>query len=1696
MPSTDATIIQASAKHVPTLTPGDVSPSILMDWANACGYFFEERDIDDAKKVAKILSGLQDPLLRDWIAGDAARIKALDWDSFLEELKLQTLPEHWAQDARNDLLRLRQKDSEAFRTFAIQVEKLNVVLRGTTEHFTPTALRMQFEVAVCDDLSSQMRINRAELQAYSDYGKWKNAIITLDNRRINENSRVARLIRASSSQGYKSTSSSTHTARNASASSAPPAAAPAGTPDNPPRLTDAERALLRENAGCFKCRRFYVSHMSGKCPHGAPPALGYKTRTQADADAAKRAAGRTNVAAITEDLADAIGAVRVDSPIAGVLGDGSDSSDDDYVRRPLSSPHITWNALILCPDIPSTSLRALPMLIDTGSPTVLIRDSVVSAHHLRRRPLPTPYRMGNAWNSGLCEATEFVKLRLSSPCSTWFSKSVRAIVVPHLCAPVILGLPFLQSNSLVFDASASPPSLVHKPSSIDILHIPEPRPPPPLPTDTSPLQRRRTHRAILALTDPEHPTLCEPLSYFRDLRARRLDRNLEILHRIKLANSSRPVVTAQPSNNMPLPVETTTAHTLKSTPCPVDGPTQSDTNPADREGRGVETSNTNPPDPVFVSNIDSPTIPPVPAPSSCSVTVEEISDVDDVRVPTHRSLDLDQPILAHIDDNLDPVVSPSSPLPSSTPAPSSTSSSSSASPSPAPPTIMDDTDSHDSLDDIIASVRERIEDLAQLERFAREDAAMKEKFADRFPDDIPHLNHLPTDVYHRIRLKDPNVIIARRKYDCPKKYYEVWKELLQEHLDAGRLRPSSSPYASPAFLVPKSDPTAKPRWVNDYRALNDNTVPDQHPLPSITEILADCGKGKIWGKLDMTNSFYQTRVHPDDIQYTAITTPFGLYEWTVMPQGGRNAPATHQRRMFAALRPFIGSICHVYMDDIIIWSQTIDEHRRNVELVLEALRAHSLFASTKKTILFATQLDFLGHRISTRGIEADPKKVEKIIHWPVPASAHDVRAFLGLVRYVDRFLPHLADHTVILTPLTTKEAERTFPEWTNAHQSAFDAIKQLVVSADCLTTIDHDNMGENKIFIHTDASDWRTGAMLSYGPSRDNARPVAFDSQQLNPAEKNYTVRDKELLAIVRALRRWRVDLLGERVEVYTDHASLVHFKTQKEVNRRQSRWQNLMSDYDFDIHYIPGEENAAADALSRLPSDDELVASYAHAPVGRLRVATDPEWTKLLRSGYDKDPWCQQIRELRGTAGISENNGLWYVGDRLVIPRVPDIREALFRLAHDALGHFGIDKSYASLRDTYYWPKMRRDLERYYIPSCDDCQRNKSATHKPTGPLHPLPVPDARGDSVAIDFVGPLPEDQGYDFLVTMTDRLNSDLRIVPCRTDITAEQFAALFFDHWYCENGLPLEIVSDRDKLWISAFWKALHKLTGTKLKMSTSYHPQTDGASERSNKTVVQTLRYHVDRSQRGWVRALPRIRFQIMNTVNASTGFSPFQLHTGRSPRLIPPLLDEPAGTDGDPEFDAAKFISRLQDDVNEARDNLTMAKTTQATQANRHRGPEHTYAVDDLVMLSTFNRRREYMQTGDKRVGKFMVRFDGPYRVLRANPESSVYTLDLPKNMRIFPTFHASLLKPYHANRADLFPGRHLPKPGPIVTPDGVEEWTVERIVDRRTRGRGHQYLLRWEGWGPGADSWVPGAVARELAAYDRWLESHPEDGE
>jgi len=564
---------------------------------------------------------------------------------------------------------------------------------------------------------------------------------------------------------------------------------------------------------------------------------------------------------------------------------------------------------------------------------------------------------------------------------------------------------------------------------------------------------------------------------------------------------------------------------------------------------------------------------------------------------------------------------------------------------------------------------------------------------------------------------------------------------------------------------------------------------------------------------------------------------------------------------------------------------------------------------------------------------------------------------------------------------------------------------------------------------------------------------------------------------------------------------------------------------YNCKFVYIKGEHNTVADALSRYPhdvtaklsdiekeahhpykysADEDIVASIVPVcsvmncvaalisanPEKKVRsdLKIDEDLITEMKNAYKTDEWCQKlISASKGMKELTERDGLWFIGNRMVIPCCR-VREHIFALAHDVLGHFGFAKTYQSIRDSYFWPNMRKDLEEGYIPSCIECQKNKSSTTKPSGPLHPLPVPDERFESVAIDFIGPLPKDGDSDSLTTMTCRLGADVRLCPTEFDQTAEELVVVFFDNWYCENGLPKEIICDRDRLFVSKFWKHLMLLTGVKIKMSTSFHPQTDGSSERTNKTVEQCLRFHVERNQKGWKRALPRVRFQMMNTINKSTKYTPFQLRLGKSPRVIPTLVEATADASKE-QISARAVCEQIAIDVSDARDNLMVSKIAQAYSANTRRSEGREYKAGDWVMLSTINRRKEYKNADEKRVAKFMPRFDGPYEVMDANNEASVVELQIPSAPNIFPKFHTSLVKPFHQNDDSKFPSRTLTAPGPVEV-DGEQEYYIERITDHKKVGRSYKYLVRWTGEHSGGDRWIAENFLLETEALEKYWQN------
>jgi hypothetical protein len=887
-------------------------------------------------------------------------------------------------------------------------------------------------------------------------------------------------------------------------------------------------------------------------------------------------------------------------------------------------------------------------------------------------------------------------------------------------------------------------------------------------------------------------------------------------------------------------------------------------------------------------------------------------------------------------------------------------------------------------------------------------------------------------------------------------------------LEKGFIRPSQSPYGAPVLFAKKKDGTL--RMCVDYRALNKITIKNRYPLPRIDELLDRLDGATVFSKLDLMSGYHQIRIEEESIPKTAFRTRYGHYEYTVLPFGLSNAPATFMTLMNDIFKDVLDKFVLVYLDDILIFSKNEKEHEEHLRYVLQKLKEHRLFAKMTKCEFFKSSVQFLGHVASKDGVSVDPTKVKAIQEWPVPRNQSELRSFLGLATFYQKYAKRFSHTAAPLTELLKKESDFI---WTPQHQLAFDQLKRTLTTTPILMV-----PNPRKPFtLETDASDFAVGAVLSQRDEQGNLRPIAFHSRKLNPAEINYDTREKELLAILDTLKKYRHLLIGPKVTVFTDHESLKYLSTQPNLTRRQARWSETMAEYDLDIIYRPGEANGVADSLSR----------RADFKVNALEVAQIPEEIKEQIRGAlsdDKDfgPVFQSLSS--SSPGRSTNqrykiiDGLLFFSiddkDRLCIPDLPDLKKTIMHDHHDSVisGHLGVDKTYELIHRFYYWPSMLTTIKKYVI-SCQTCQRVKPEQRKPAGPLQPLPIPQDRWEEISMDFITDLPvTPNGNDTIITVVDRLTKMAHFIPAKSPLPAKEVAKLFFSNVFRLHGMPKGIVSDRDPRFTGNFWKALFELLGVKLRMSTARHPQTDGQTERTNRTVEQMIRSYINYQQNNWDELLPAVEFAYNNAKQSSTQTSPFFLNYGRDP-LLPASLFQPQETNVPA---VAEFLETQTTILNAAKDQLHRAQESQAKFADQRRREEE-FKVGDLVLLSTANLNLDAHK--QRPSAKLLSRFTGPFKIIRKISKTA-YELDLPPTLRVHPVFYVSLLRRYLQDDFE----REPPPPEPIIV-DDHEEGEVEEILDHRieTRGRKrkdgssgghHYYLVKWKGYHTDDSTWEP----------------------
>lgn len=933
---------------------------------------------------------------------------------------------------------------------------------------------------------------------------------------------------------------------------------------------------------------------------------------------------------------------------------------------------------------------------------------------------------------------------------------------------------------------------------------------------------------------------------------------------------------------------------------------------------------------------------------------------------------------------------------------------------------------------------------------------LKQQYADVMPPELP--NDLPPHrPGHDFKIE---LVSGAKPPKLP--YYKLSYEeeaecrrQIEDGMTRGFVRPSTSPWGSPVLFVKKKDGTL--RMCIDYRALNKLTIKNNTALPRIDDLLDRMAGARYFTTFDLRSGYNQMRVEESSIPFTAFKTKWGLFEYTVLSFGLCNAPASFQALMTDIFRAYLDQWLVIFIDDLCAWDSDLDTHVEHLEIILSTLREHKLYIKESKCEWIKPEVSFLGHRISKNGVSMEDGKVQAILDWPAPKNVAELRSFLGMAGFYRHFLRRFAQASAVLTDLLRKDQPWT---WQAEQQAAFDDLKQKLTTAPVLAYPD-----PTKHFtVTTDASSRAIGAVLTQDHGKGQ-QPIAFFSRKLTPTELDYAAYERELLALIEALKHWRHYLRGAaRNQAYTDHRALKFFTEQKTLNPRQARWMGILQEYNVYIDYLPGKTNVVADALSRRP---DLLSAIT-------TVHTLGEVLTHLKASYGNDDESKAILHSlqHGTAtGYTLQDGLILQLDgsqkRLYIPpSAQDLRRTLLAEHHDSVlaGHLGQDKTYACLQRNYWWPTMRRDV-RDYITTCPSCQVNKSRNRRPYGLLQPLPLPARQWESTSVDFITHLPPTaDGCDAIMTVVERLTKMVHVVPTWTTATAPEVAELYFNTVTRLHGLQRSIVSDRDPKFTSKFWEALTKLWDTRLHRSTAFHPQTDGQTERTHRVLQEVLRAYVAERHNDWDKRLAAAEFAINNAPSASTGESPFYLNYGFHP-LTPATVDLPV-PDHTRSQAAADFVSRLNRDLEAAKASLVAAQERQARYANAKR-MDASFSVGDRVLLSTANLK---LRT-DGPASKFNPRWCGPFAVTERIGKVA-YRLELPPTMRVHPVFHISLLKPYREAEAD---DRPAVRPPPIV---GDDVYEAERISNRRTvmvNGRQQtQYLVHWQGYPDSEATWEP----------------------
>lgn len=882
----------------------------------------------------------------------------------------------------------------------------------------------------------------------------------------------------------------------------------------------------------------------------------------------------------------------------------------------------------------------------------------------------------------------------------------------------------------------------------------------------------------------------------------------------------------------------------------------------------------------------------------------------------------------------------------------------------------------------------------------------------------------PTDlVEHAIELTSATPI-AQPPYRVNPRLRKEVDQQIKDLLENDIIEECESAWSAPMVIVPKK--TGEIRLCVDYRRLNSVTVPDRYPLPLITDLINSIKPIGFISLLDLRSGYHQVPVKESDQPKTAFITESGLFKFKRMPFGLRNAPATFQRLVDKVKRMAKDVLMFAYLDDIVVLSSTFQEHLNDLKTIFTIARKHRLRIHRAKCSFCCNTIKYLGHVISSDGIATDPSKVSSILDMKPPRNPKEVQTFLQTCSWYRRFIPKFSE---VARPLSVLTKQHTPWKWEESEQKSFNELKRLLTASPILRQPDFDQPFK----VCCDASSYAIGAALLQGNDKDE-RPIEFASRLLTSAEVNYSATDREALAVVWALDKFRSYIERSPVTVYTDHQALKWLMTLKAPAGRLARWALKLQHYDLDIQYRPGNVNVVADTLSRPPTDLAISATsislIADASKIRSMQQLDPELQQI--TAVFENPSADPLESQRWTSkGYIMSNGILYKYDtdgdgsegQMVASKemIKDIMQEF----HDAetAGHYGTERTLRRISSRYYWPGMKKYIKDY-VKNCVNCQKYKPSNLMPSGLVQITP-PQRRFMTLAVDLFGPLPTTaQGNRWIFVTEDVATKWVELFPL-ADATAENCARLIVDEICLRYGVPRKMISDNGPQFISQVVQCVTTTLGIHQSLIPVYHPEANPV-ERKNRELKTQLAIAVGEEHTEWDTHLPAIRFSMNTAFCESIGYAPAYLLFGstiRAPgdatRDLREVIDHNVFVPT-----ITPYLKSLATILADAAETENFQKDRRTNQANQTRAASPQFKVGDLVLIKThLHSSKDAGQSA-----KFYPKRDGPYKIKDVNSPTS-YTLSTEADDQVVGKYHVSDLTLFKGKATPINPIRKRGRP-------------------------------------------------------------------